>query len=148
MQYELMTIAHIDGGEDGATQLKESIIDKIAELGGAIDDVENWGKRTFAYPIKGTTEGFYAVIDFRLPADKLSELKKELNKWEDNLLRYLITAGKVLEPAKKRYKVEISEAHYYEVEATDKSEARQEALNLFNGGNMHEDIRFGEVERL
>lgn len=89
--YEIMTIADIDLGENDAKDLSKIIQNFIVELGGKITKTDYWGKRKFAYEINHKTEGFYDVFYFELSPEKLSKFKSKL-KLEDRLVRYLITA--------------------------------------------------------
>jgi small subunit ribosomal protein S6 len=61
----------------------------ITDFGGTIAKQDNWGKRTFAYKMKGLTEGYYFVWDLSLNAKTIKEFKNKLNLEED-VLRYLV----------------------------------------------------------
>lgn len=89
-KYELMTITNINLGEDGARDLSNDIKDIISSLKGKVLDSDFWGKRKFAYKIKGQTEGFYEVIEFEIVPSELNVFKKKLNL-QEQLVRYLIT---------------------------------------------------------
>ncbi|OGC47562.1 30S ribosomal protein S6 [candidate division WWE3 bacterium RIFCSPHIGHO2_01_FULL_42_13] len=92
-KYELMTIAKITLGEDGARALSNSIKDLISSTKGKVLNSDFWGKRKFAYEINHNQEGFYEVIDFEIEADAVATLKNQLNL-QDGLVRYLISATK------------------------------------------------------
>lgn len=89
-KYELMTITNVELGEDGARDLSNDIKDIISSLKGKVLDSDFWGKRKFAYKIKGKSEGFYEVIEFEVEPGELNPLKKKLNL-QEQLVRYLIT---------------------------------------------------------
>lgn len=90
-KYELMTIANIKLGEDGAVKVSNSIKDLISSLNGKVLDSSFWGKRKFSYEIKHEDEGFYDVITFELPQEMAKELRTKLN-YMTGLVRYLVTA--------------------------------------------------------
>ena len=89
--YELMTIAKLNIGEDGARNLSNDVKDMISKFKGKILNDDFWGKRKFAYEINGATEGFYDVITFEMSTGDLLKLKSKLNLME-GLVRYLVTA--------------------------------------------------------
>ncbi len=89
--YEIMTIAKISIGEDGARSLSNYVKDLISKFKGKVLNNDFWGKRKFAYEIGGETEGFYDIISFEMPVEQLSKFKQKLSQ-QENLLRYLITA--------------------------------------------------------
>lgn len=87
--YELMIISN--GGLDEPTvqATVERFTQRIADLGGEVDKVDHWGKREFAYEIDHMNEGYYTVIDFRLPGDQLAELDRLL-RLADEVVRHKI----------------------------------------------------------
>jgi small subunit ribosomal protein S6 len=89
--YELMTITKVDLGEDGARNLSNDIKDLISNFTGKVLNSDFWGKRKFAYELDGTTEGFYDVITFEMPADQMPKFEAKL-KLLESLTRYLVTA--------------------------------------------------------
>ena len=91
-KYELMTIAKIALGEDGARTLSNSIKDLISSNKGKILNSDFWGKRRLAYEIKHDTEAFYEVIEFEMDGPAIDNLKAKLNL-DEGLVRYLITAS-------------------------------------------------------
>ena len=90
-KYELITIAKISLGEEGAQNLSNTIKDELTSQKAKIINSDFWGKRKFAYEIKHDSEGFYEVIEFELSSEKVDALKGKLNFMED-LVRYLVTA--------------------------------------------------------
>jgi len=87
--YELVLIISPEvTGEDFDT-----IIDKtsqfITERGGIISDVERWGKRKLAYPIKHFFDGTYVLSRFKLKSMLSKELEANLQISEE-VLRHLL----------------------------------------------------------
>ena len=70
----------------------DAVIDKVAELitrnGGRIQDLNKWGRKRFAYPIKKKNNGFYVVIEFTAPGDLIAKLERHYQLDED-IIRYL-----------------------------------------------------------
>jgi small subunit ribosomal protein S6 len=89
--YELMTIVKSSLTEQGAKDLSKQVQDLIGTLGGKVVKDDFWGKRKFAYEVKGSTEGYYDVITFTLASDQTTKLEQKLNLIND-LVRYLVSA--------------------------------------------------------
>lgn len=88
--YEIMVIYNIDL-EDDAKKASGEVDALIGSLGGSILNRDFWGKRKFAYPINHQVEGYYDVIKFDLPADKVRTIEEKLGRMP-SVVRYLITA--------------------------------------------------------
>ena len=87
----MMTIYKVDLGDQAAKDLSSKVQEMIISLEGKVSKTQFWGKRKFAYEMKGYQEGYYDVINFELDSAKISKLKSKLNILS-GLLRYLITA--------------------------------------------------------
>jgi small subunit ribosomal protein S6 len=89
-RYELVAII-------APTVLDEELPDAIDRLlkkpvenqGGVCDDVNVWGRRRMAYPIRKHTEGNYVLTNIHLDPDKTNELEQGLLISED-VLRHLL----------------------------------------------------------
>ena len=57
--------------------------------GGEVTNVDDWGRRQLAYPIRKRTNGHYVVAQFRTDVSALPEFERLL-KLDEELLRYLI----------------------------------------------------------
>jgi len=90
-QYEIMTIYKIDLGDQAAKDLSTKTQELINSMEGKVIKAQFWGKRKFAYEIKGKQEGYYDVINFEFDPSQISKFKNKLNLL-NGLLRYLISA--------------------------------------------------------
>ena len=79
--------------EDAVTANVERFTNLIGELGGAVERLEHWGKREFAYEIDHQRDGYYTVIDFSIDGSRLGELERQL-RLADQVVRH-----KVVRPA-------------------------------------------------
>lgn len=61
----------------------------LIEANGAIESVDEWGKRRLAYPIMDMTEGYYVLIVFTAPKEFPAELDR-IYHITDSILRSLI----------------------------------------------------------
>ncbi|MEG1427268.1 MAG: 30S ribosomal protein S6 [Oscillospiraceae bacterium] len=86
--YETVIVISAKLGEEGNTALIEKF-KKLIEENGAIESVDDWGKRRFAYPIEKQTDGFYTLINFKSAADFTAELDRRY-QITDGILRTLI----------------------------------------------------------
>ena len=72
---------------------KDAIIKKfstvIEEKGGKVANVDKWGIKKLAYPIKFKSEGFYVLMNFSSSAE-VSQYVDKLMLITDNVLRCLI----------------------------------------------------------
>jgi len=60
-----------------------------ALLPGAQPNVNHWGKRTLAYPLKRHETGYYVVTQFEIEPTALPEFERAI-KLEDGVLRHLM----------------------------------------------------------
>lgn len=74
--------------EEDIDALIEKVKGLISKGGGEIKNVNKWGKKKLAYPIKRHREGYYVILEFYSPADKLRELEN-LYRVTDKIIRYL-----------------------------------------------------------
>ncbi len=88
--YELVFVVSPEAGDESIPATVERVHGFIQEHGGAVKEVDEWGKRRLAYPIKRQTEGFYVVTQFSIEPDELRALEGNLDLAED-VLRHLVT---------------------------------------------------------
>lgn len=88
-KYELAVV--IKAMDDEAVKAEfEKVQALIERFGGAIDKVDEWGRRRLAYEIDKQTEGVYYFITFSAEPGVPAELESRIRIME-NVLRYLIT---------------------------------------------------------
>ena len=86
--YETVFVVNNTLGEEAVKSLVEKFTGLIAE-NGAIESVNEWGVRRFAYPIEDLTEGYYVLVKFTSAHDFPAELDRIYNI-TDGILRSLI----------------------------------------------------------
>lgn len=91
-QYEIVYIFDTALTEDQVNEKLEKFHKNITSGSGEITEVDHWGKRQLAYPIKKATSGAYVVVQFKADTDVLPELERVL-KLDDDLMRYLIVVN-------------------------------------------------------
>ena len=87
--YELTLIVRPEVDEVNLAALEGKVKDLIAEKGGQVTQVEHWGRRRMAYPIKKIEEGQYVFMLAQLPAQSPHELERQF-RLNEQILRYLL----------------------------------------------------------
>lgn len=88
--YELLVLVAPDLDQERIDVIHQRIRSVIEGSGGAVTNVEVWGKRRLAYEIKGYRDGHYTLFNFQMPAHERDELDHTL-RVTDGVMRYLIT---------------------------------------------------------
>jgi len=88
--YELVFIVSPEVGDEGVQVTVDRVHGFIQEHGGEVKEVEQWGKRRLAYPIKRQAEGFYVVSQIKVEPEEVRALEGNLDLAED-VLRHLVT---------------------------------------------------------
>ena len=87
--YELVFIVSPEVAEENFEATMDSVGRIITGKRGVISDIEQWGKRRLAYPIKHFDEGSYVLARLKLPPGQNKELEENLKISED-ILRHLL----------------------------------------------------------
>jgi small subunit ribosomal protein S6 len=87
--YELAVIISPEVVDDALDSVIDNISRFITENGGTISNVEQWGKRKLAYPIKHFMEGSYVLTRFKSKPTLGKALEANLRISEE-VLRHLL----------------------------------------------------------
>lgn len=87
--YELIYIIHPDLDESAFNDVNERIDKWITESDGEVLNIDYWGVRKLAYPIRKQTEGQYVFKRINLLPSKVSGLERNL-RFLESVLRYSI----------------------------------------------------------
>jgi small subunit ribosomal protein S6 len=88
--YELVVIISPEAEEEAIESVIERVSRFITENGGTVSNIDRWGKRKLAYPIKHFMEGSYVLARFTLRPKLSKELEASLQISEE-VLRHLLT---------------------------------------------------------
>ena len=88
-KYELVYIIDPTVDDEGRKALIEKFNQLIADNGGQVEKVDEWGKRRLAYAIDYKTEGWYVLVNFSSEATLPLELERNL-KINDMVIRYQV----------------------------------------------------------
>ena len=86
--YEVMFIIDPALEEEQQNAALETVKGIIAD-NGTLGEVDDWGMRKLAYPIRKKKEGHYVVIPFQAEPDMPKELDRRL-RISDALMRHII----------------------------------------------------------
>ena len=88
-RYEVAIVLAPTLTEDEVEQSTETFKKAAEEKGAQIAEIEQWGKRKLAYPIKKHTEGIYVIVTLEeLSAEAVGELERRF-KVSDSVIRFL-----------------------------------------------------------
>ena len=115
--YETLFAVNATLAEDDVKALVEKFVALINENASDVN-VNEWGKRRFAYPINYVTEGYYVLVTFKSESSFPLELERVFGITE-SVLRF-ITTTKIEKAAKAEA---VAEATEEVVEAAETTEA-------------------------
>lgn len=87
-QYELALVVNAKVEDDVKNAVVEAAKELIVRFGGNITNVEDAGKKRFAYEIQKMKEGYYFFIQFDAEATVPAEIESRI-RIMDNVLRFL-----------------------------------------------------------
>ena len=87
--YELIYIIRPEADEENSEATVESVGQFITGKGGIVSEVERWGKRRLAYPIKQFGEGTYVLTRFQMQPEYNKDLETNL-RISENVIRHLL----------------------------------------------------------
>ncbi|MBA7621792.1 30S ribosomal protein S6 [subsurface metagenome] len=87
--YELVVIINPELADDAVDGIIDNVSRLVTQNGGTVDDVERWGKRKLAYPIKHFLEGNYVLARCKMKPASGKELEASLRISEE-VLRHLL----------------------------------------------------------
>jgi small subunit ribosomal protein S6 len=91
--YELVVILSPELAEEDIPAAIDRLSQLIVDRGGEVKDVDRWGRRKLAYPIKKHLEGNYLVTQVRLDPNRTSDVEAGLRISEEVLRHLLLRVG-------------------------------------------------------
>ena len=89
LDYELVFIVSPEVNDESLEGIMSGIDQFITGKEGVISDVERWGKKRLAYPVKHFLEGNYVLTRFKMNPARCKELEANL-KISEEILRHLL----------------------------------------------------------
>lgn len=87
--YELLYIIKSEVGEENVDSIVAKVEKIVTDNGGAVESVEKWGLKKFAYPIDYKTEGYYVLMNFSSEPTLPAEIDRNL-RISDEIVRGMI----------------------------------------------------------
>ena len=87
-KYESVLIARQDLGASQVNNIVSDMSKVIADQGGEVVRVDNWGLKNLAYRIKKNRKGYYVLLNISAPAQAIAEYERLLRVNED-IIRYM-----------------------------------------------------------
>ena len=87
--YEMAMILSAKLTEEKQKKVLDEVKKYITAQGGKAEDAKLFGKKIFAYPVKGETEGFYYIFKYALEGKETAQFSNKL-KMNEGVLRYLV----------------------------------------------------------
>ncbi|MCI4666779.1 MAG: 30S ribosomal protein S6 [Bacteroidia bacterium] len=87
-EYETVFILAPDLPENGHQKAVDKFVQMIKDNDGKIHNIERWGVRRLAYPIRRKTSGYYVYIEFEGKPEFVAELEQNY-RYDDAVMRYL-----------------------------------------------------------
>jgi small subunit ribosomal protein S6 len=75
--------------EEEQKAMTQKVLDVIANKGGEVENVDEWGKKRLAYEINKQREGYYTLVNFKGNNDVLDELN-HIYKITEDLYRGIV----------------------------------------------------------
>jgi small subunit ribosomal protein S6 len=87
--YELVLIVSPEVVDEEMPEFITKLSELVNKAGGSVDEVNQWGRRKLAYPIKRSTEGNYVLTKVKMKPALTKELEANL-RLSGKILRHLL----------------------------------------------------------
>ncbi len=91
--YEMVVILSPEIGDDVVGESLDRLSQNITSRGGEVVDVNHWGRRRLAYPIRRHLEGNYVVSQVKLDPDQIPDLESNLRISEEVIRHMIVRAN-------------------------------------------------------
>ncbi|MFP4167606.1 MAG: 30S ribosomal protein S6 [Desulfonatronovibrionaceae bacterium] len=77
-KYETLLLLDPELGSEGRQTLLDKLSGIVERDGGQIVEVDDWGQKELAYPVRKVTRGRYVRLEYGLPELKVTELERNI----------------------------------------------------------------------
>ena len=124
--YETIIILDSVADEDKIESLIQKYVSFLTKNGSEIVNIDRWGRKKFAYPIKKKHTGYYVSIEFTSGADIVAKLDRAYHL-DENVLRFLtISFDKKTLAERKQY----FEKKAFELAKQEEKEPAEESAEI------------------
>ncbi len=120
-KYEMTVVINGRLEEEGKNEVLGRVRALIERFGGTIKNVDEWGKKKYAYEIQKSKEGYYNFIKFEAESDAPAEIENRM-RIMDGVVRYLI----VIDDLPENVQIRREEPQQEETEDTPAVETAEE----------------------
>jgi small subunit ribosomal protein S6 len=99
-RYETLVVLHPDLPEAQVRETIDRARRLIEEAGGQVLEMQEWGMRELAYPIRKLNRGYYVLAEYTATAEVVRELERTL-KIADEILRFISVAAAATKPQER-----------------------------------------------
>lgn len=126
--FETIIIFNGKYSETKYKSMVDSYIKTLTDLGGLIKKIDRLGKKKLAYEIRGTKEGWYAILYYQANPGLMPGLEKIMRE-DDTILKFLTIRRDPEEDELEEY-VKIINDHPEEIKSEQESPAEIDYFNL------------------
>ena len=87
--YELVLIVSPEVSDEEIPDFITKLSELISKTGGTVNEVNQWGRKQLAYPIKRSTEGNYVLAKLNLKQTSIKDLEANF-RLSGKILRHLL----------------------------------------------------------
>jgi small subunit ribosomal protein S6 len=87
-KYETLLLLDPEVGSEGRQTLLDKLSGIVQRDGGQMAEVDDWGQKQLAYPVRKVTRGRYVRLEYGLPEEKVSELERNI-RMADEVFKFL-----------------------------------------------------------
>ena len=91
-RYETLFILHPEIPEAQVRETLDRVRRLIEGMEGQVAEIQDWGIRELAYPIRKLTRGYYVLAEYTATAEVVRELERTM-KIADEILRFVSVAA-------------------------------------------------------
>lgn len=135
--YELLYIVPNKFTQEEAKEVDNKVREGLAENEADITYSEEWGNKKMAYPINHYTHGYYYLIEFDMPGEKVNQMNYWLRMYE-NVVRFQVVKKR------KRSQEEIEEEKR---RAQEKEQAKEEEASEKESSQQASEEKKEEVSQ-
>ena len=91
--YEVVVVLNPEIGDDVVSASLDRLNEAVRNRGGEVVEVNHWGRRRLAYPIKRHFEGNYVVSQIKLEPGRVVDLEEGFRISEEVIRHLIIQTG-------------------------------------------------------
>lgn len=137
-EYETIYILRPDVAKDAAEKVSGRVEEVVAKEGGTLTQVETWGRRQLAYPVRKFKRGVYVYLKFLGGGVVVSELERNLRMLDDVLKYQTVLSRDDIEPGSVQVDPDAVKFEAIEPPTEDEAdETLEQELGLVDGPDHH-----------